>query len=44
MNTKNKQDQKSQRHKKQQGNGTKKKISSSGVYQEHERPELRLTR
>ena len=46
MNTKNKQDQKSQGQKKRQehGTGTKKQVSSSGIYQEHERPELRLTR
>ncbi len=44
MNTKNKQDQKSQGQKKRQANGAKKQISSSGIYQEHERPELRLTR
>ncbi len=49
MNTKMKQDQKSQRQKKQQEHGTKKQISSSGISheyegQEHERPELRLTR
>jgi hypothetical protein len=44
MNTKNKQDQKSQGQRKRQEHGTKKQVSSSSIYQEHERPELRLTR
>jgi hypothetical protein len=44
MNTKNKQDQKGRAPKKRQEHGTKKQVSSSSIYQEHERPELRLTR
>jgi len=49
MNTKNKQDEKSQRQKKRQELGTKKQVSSSSISheygrEEHERPELRLTR
>jgi len=44
MNTKNKQDQKSAGQKTRQEHGAKKQVSGSGIYQEHERPELRLTR
>jgi hypothetical protein len=54
MNTKNKQGQKSEGQKTRQEHGAKKQVAGSGIpmrsisgpliYQEHERPELRLTR
>jgi hypothetical protein len=44
MNTKNKQDQKKQRQRTRQAHGLKKRGQNPSVHQEHEHPEMRLTR
>jgi hypothetical protein len=44
MNTKNKQDQKNQRQTTRQEHAPKKKGQTHNMYQDHERPETRLTR
>ncbi len=44
MNTKNKQDQKNKRQEKRQATGPKKQDQNRTISQEHEYPEMRMTR